>query len=438
VQPETAHDSHITPAQFASAMATYRLEPGSRIAVAVSGGADSMALARLLATWANERRIFLQGLTVDHRLRDAAADEARQVGAWLASLNIPHEVLVWKQGEAHRALPGSAQSPAREARYDLMTAWCAKNDISHLFVAHHADDQVETFLLRLSRGSGVDGLAAMPAAFVRDGIVIARPLLAFSKAQMVATCQAQAQTWIEDPSNDNTASVRVRFRQSQEVLEREGLTRARLLATVGHLQRARAALDHAVAGLMDKVRWDDFAVARVPLADLLAAPEEIGLRALSRLLSSVGGQHFGPRFESLARLYAQMTAGPWSDATLHGCFIAREGEDIVIVREAGAVRDEQTLASQGWIIWDGRFKLTLSAVPVTLQIRAVADHSDLDDDLRTLLGHISVRVRGTFPVAYDCGGVAAVPHVQYVRADIAAIPGFSLGMTRVSAGELAL
>jgi len=413
-------------------MAAYGLMPGSRIAVAVSGGGDSMALARLLADWAANRRIYLHGLTVDHRLRAAAAVEARQVAAWFSALGIPHTTLAWEQGAAQRARSGSAQSAARDARYDLMTEWCAQHDCSHIFVAHHADDQVETFLLRLARGSGVDGLAAMPPAFVRDGIVIARPLLAFSKAQLLATCAALGQAWVEDPSNENTDGARVRFRQSKQVLEREGLTRTRLLATVAHLQRARAAIDHAVGLLTDTVRWNDLGVARVSAAVLCDAPEEVALRTLARLLSGVGGRPYGPRFENLTRLYEHIVSGPWRDATLHGCFIARDGADIMVAREAGAVADERLLSPGMTVVWDGRFRLTLLRAPRALQIRAVADHRLLDDASRAALGHIPVRLRGTFPVAYDRDGVAGVPHVQYIRADLAATPGFSLGMTCIS------
>jgi len=419
-------------------MAGFRLAPGARIAVGVSGGGDSMALVRLLAAWAAPNKVSVHALTVDHRLREAAAHEAREVAAWLDLHDIPHAVLCWNDGPHARTLTRSAQSAAREARYGLMTDWCLANACSHLFVAHHADDQVETFLLRLSRGSGVDGLAAMAPTVMRDGIVIARPLLGFSKAQLIAACRAMDQPWIEDPSNQSASSTRVRFRQAQELLEREGLTRDRLLATVGHLQRARAALDHAVAALLDHASWDACGVARLPLADILAAPEEIALRALARLLTAAGGQAYGPRFESLTRLYGRITSGPWADATLHGCLISRDCGDVVISREAAQITEDKTLAANASVTWDGRFKLSLAidgvaALFTISRLGRAADLSALSEFHRAKLGDIPARVRATLPVLFDSQGLAALPHVGYTRTDLAALPGFSLGLTSISA-----
>ena len=414
-------------------MAPFRISEGARIAVAVSGGADSMALTLLLASWAEERAIRLTALTVDHQLRAAAGDEAREVAAWLAPL--PHVTLRWEEGPQHLLRSGSAQKDAREARYGLMTDWCAAHGCTHLFVAHHADDQVETFLLRLSRGSGVDGLAARSPESNRAGIILARPLLAFTKAQLMETCGGQGQLWIEDPSNQNQASARVRFRDSQALLEREGLTRERLLATIGHLQRARAALDHAVGQLLDSGSWDEFAVFRLPLAPFLAAPEEIALRALARTLTSASGGQFGPRFESLAGLYSRLTTGPWSDASLHGCLVTRDGDQVVIAREPAAIDDECRLAAGAAVLWDGRFRLTLKATGgVDFTVARLPESAFRKDVLPEELMRVARIARGTIPALFDSKGVAAVPHVGYVRADVAAINGFGLGLTSILGG----
>lgn len=435
MQPERTADTSVSAAQFAAAMAPFRCAPGAKIAVAVSGGADSMALARLAAQWGQEREMAVVGVTVDHRLRDAAAGEAAQVSGWLAAHLIPHTVLRWDEGLEARALARSAQNAARDARYRLMTDWCAAQGCAHLLVAHHADDQVETFLLRLARGSGVDGLAAMAASLRRDGIIVARPLLGFTKAQLVATCQALGQPWIEDPSNGNPAGARVRFRQARQLLEREGLTRERLLATVGHLQRAKAALDYAVSALLDQAAWDAFGVARLPLAALLAAPEEIALRALARLLTAAGGQTYGPRFENLARLHAALTSGPWSDATLHGCMVSREGPMLVVAREPAHIDDEKILRGNGNVIWDARFNLTLAVddPAATFTVSRLSSRvTVLPESLREGLAAIPSRVRESLPALFDSHGLAAVPHAGYIRADIAALPGFSLGVAYIS------
>ncbi len=437
VQAHPHPQTTLTSAQFAAAMAGFRLAPGARIAVGVSGGGDSMALVRLLAAWAVPNKVSVHALTVDHRLREAAAHEARQVAAWLDLHDIPHAVLCWNDGPHARTLTRSAQSAARAARYGLMTDWCQANACSHLFVAHHADDQVETFLLRLSRGSGVDGLAAMAPTVLRDGIVIARPLLGFTKVQLIEACRAMDQPWIDDPSNTSAASTRVRFRQAQALLEREGLTRDRLLATVGHLQRARAALDHAVAELLDRGSWDAYGVARLSVTDLLGAPEEIALRALARVLTAAGGQAYGPRFESLTRLYGRTTSGPWSDATLHGCLISRAGDVLLVSREPAQITEDKTLGPNASVIWDGRFKLSLTATwptPVfTISRLGSTDLKALSEAQCAKVGDIPARVRATLPALFDSDGLAALPHGGYMRADVAALPGFRLGLTSISA-----
>ncbi|MBY0510471.1 MAG: tRNA lysidine(34) synthetase TilS [Rhodospirillaceae bacterium] len=435
MRPQPATDTSITAAQFGAAMAPFRLTPGAHIAVAVSGGADSLALVRLLAQWARGPRITITALTVDHRLRDAAAVEAAQVGAWLDRHEIAHRILRWDEGLHARTLNRSAQKAARDARYRLMTDWCAVNGASHLFVAHHADDQVETFLLRLARGSGVDGLAAMAPMSKRDGTVIARPLLAFGKAQLVETCRTLDQPWIEDPSNQSPASARVRFRQASQVLEQEGLTRERLLATVGHLQRARAALDYAVGGLLAKAAWGDLGVVCMPVAALLDAPEEVALRALARLLTAAGGQTYGPRFESLARLYARLTSGPWRDASLHGCLLTRDGNVLMIAREPALITDEKILWANDSAVWDARFKITLACADVNATFtvsRFTPGAAVLPESLRASLSAIPSRLRETLPALYDSAGLAAVPHARYTRADLAGGDRFIIGVTCIS------
>src|SRR5579863_2293243 len=154
----------LSDAEFGAALD--RLGPFERrplLAVAVSGGADSLALALLASVWAKARRGRVVALTVDHRLRRESTGEARQVGRWLRRLGIAHEILTWKGPYPQ----GDVQAAARAARYALLEAWCHTAHCLHLLTAHHREDQVETFWLRLARGSGLDGLAAMPAEVER-------------------------------------------------------------------------------------------------------------------------------------------------------------------------------------------------------------------------------------------------------------------------------
>ena len=408
----------ISSTDFAAAIAPY-LPDARPVAVAVSGGGDSLALLRLLHIWTQARGAELTALTVDHGLRDASAVEAEQVATWCAALGVRHVGLRWAQGQAQRGLTRSPQADARTARYDLMTGWCRAHGIDTLCLAHHADDQVETFLMRLARGSGVDGLAAMAATTVRDGVTLLRPLLAFPKAAVLDTCRAFGQDWIEDPSNANTAATRVRFRQARDLLAAEGLTTERLLATVGHMQRARGALESMVTELLTQACvWDAFGAARLDAVRLLAAPEEVALRALAQVLMAAAGAEFGPRFDALGGLYRRLARGPWRDATLHGCQVQREGEAIVVLREASAITDVQMLAPGGEVRWDGRFMLRSPAsAPCTFRVSAMTAAGwgalKRESGLR-----VSPALRAGLPLLSDERGPAAVPSVDFLRDDL--------------------
>jgi tRNA(Ile)-lysidine synthase len=282
-------DGPLTEAEFATLMRPLgAFEAQPRLAVAVSGGSDSLALTLLLHDWVRRRGGHLTALTVDHGLRPEAAAEARQVARWLKARGIRHRILTWRPaGEAHR---GGLQAAARTARYRLLGAWCRANSVLHLALAHHREDQAETLLLRLGRGSGLDGLAAMAAVSEREGVRLIRPLLTIPRVRLAASLRRAGQDWIEDPSNRDPAHARVRVRALMPALAAEGFTAARLAATAAHLGRARAALDDAVADLL--------AVAAAPSpagyllldpAPLRAASAEVSLRALAHALLAIGG-----------------------------------------------------------------------------------------------------------------------------------------------------
>ncbi|NKB46115.1 MAG: tRNA lysidine(34) synthetase TilS [Alphaproteobacteria bacterium] len=213
---------------FADLMEAFRpFVAGERFAVAVSGGPDSMALCRLMKEWVDARGLRVVGVTVDHRLREEGQSEAQQVSRWLSKFEMEHETLAWEHGETIKTLDRSPQAAARDARFDLLCGWCRENSISALMTAHHADDQAETFLYRLVRGSGVDGLAAIAPDTKRNGVRVLRPVLTIPKADLIATCDAYGQAWVNDPSNGDDAFARVRLRRIMAALEQEGLDRDR-------------------------------------------------------------------------------------------------------------------------------------------------------------------------------------------------------------------
>ena len=282
------------------------------IAVAVSGGSDSLALMHLLRAFAQQRKSKLPVvLTVDHGLRKSSARDAKQVAAWAKQAGLKAQILTWTGAKPKSGI----EAAAREARYRLMGEWLTRHKIDTLFVGHTGDDQAETFLLRLARGSGLDGLAAMRAnapwpvpGFAGLGVV--RPLLALRRDQLRTHLKTLKQPWLDDPMNADPAFDRVKIRKALVALSDAGLTVERIASAAAHLARARESLEIVTEAVLARaVRAGEGGVLLDP-AVLAAAPREVGLRALAAVLMAVSGQAYRPRFESLERLFDPIGGAP--------------------------------------------------------------------------------------------------------------------------------
>jgi tRNA(Ile)-lysidine synthase len=294
-------------------------------AVAVSGGGDSLALMHLLAGFARQEGLPAPiVLTVDHGLRKASAMDAKKVAAWAKRLGLAAKVLTWRGKKPKTGI----EAAARQARYRLMGDFLVKHRIATLFVGHNQDDQAETFLMRLARGSGLDGLAGMQprAPWPVEGfagLMLARPLLGIGREHLRAYLRVRGQAWLEDPMNEDATFDRVKVRKAQGALTAAGLTAARIAAAAAHLARARESLDVMTAAVVLRAaRKREEGGVLLDAAALAAAPREVGLRALASVLMAVGEQAYRPRFESLERLFDQIAgARLQGGATLHGCQI---------------------------------------------------------------------------------------------------------------------
>lgn len=341
-------------------------EKPQAIAVAVSGGADSMALTLLTADWARRKGIDVLPLIVDHRLRVESAKEARHVVALLRAAGLGPKILSW---DAKVKPSANRQAAAREARYALLAAECEKRDIRHLLLAHHRDDQAETLLLRCLRGSGVDGLAAMAPRSLRENLVLLRPLLDIPKARLVATLRKRKQEWVEDPSNANASFQRVRVRAALDLLsgndvEQRAELVQHLAQTAKNFARTRALLDAAAYDLLHAaVQLTPAGCAWLDPAPLVAAEDELALRALVKLLGAIGGVAVPPRLDGLQRLLQALRDGKPLPLTLHRCLLTKVkgGENrLLVCRETRYLPAEQPLVS---MLWDGRFRIA-AAKPV--------------------------------------------------------------------------
>jgi tRNA(Ile)-lysidine synthase len=328
-------------------------EPSPRLAVGVSGGADSLSLCLLASDWAKARGGAVLALTVDHGLRAGSSEEAARVGNWLAARGIEHEILAWTGSKPSAGI----QNAARQARRALLAQRCRERGILHLLLAHHRDDQAETVLLRLSRGSGPDGLAGMAAVRELGPCRLLRPLLGVPRARLEAFLRAAGQPWIEDPSNRAERFARARLRHSAAVLAREGLDAARLADTARRCGRARAALEASVAGLLAEAA-EIHPEGWLSLDEGFARdiPEEVALRALARCLAVVGGAALPVRLDALERLLASVSAG--TPRTLGGCSARVWRGRLAVVREAAAAARRIPVLPGGTSWWDRRFLVT--------------------------------------------------------------------------------
>ena len=308
------------------------LAPYRHVALAVSGGPDSLALLHLAARWRDDRdgTPEITILTVDHALRKGSREEAETVARTAAGLGLKHAILTWEHSDPAGT---GLQEKAREARYNLMSAYASAHGIQAIVTAHHLDDQAETFLMRLKRGSGLDGLAAIPERSLWGGVPILRPLLQMPKARLIATLAAQDIAYASDPSNVDPGFERARMREAWDALESLGLTPEVLALTARRLRRAREALDHATdAFLADHGEMhDDRAV--IDREALLAAPQEIALRALARVIEAVGGSQEPVRLAKLEALLAALIAHTGKTQTLGHCRIEPKGLRLAIIRE---------------------------------------------------------------------------------------------------------
>jgi tRNA(Ile)-lysidine synthase len=413
----------LTRAEFAVALGAIGcFESRPLIAVAVSGGPDSLALAILADDWARRRGGTAWALTIDHGLRLESGDEIRLLRGWLAGRGIPHDVLTWTGDKPASGI----QQAAREARYRLLARWCRAKGCLHLLTAHHREDQAETYLMRRRAGSGPDGLAAMPALRELPGCRVLRPLLGVPKARLVALLEAGRQPFVVDPSNRSPRFERSRWRLD----DGEGSAIPEIAALLDRIRgfgRERAERERAAdARLACAVVVHPAGFAALDLRSALAEPSDLAEHVLARVARTLGGARHPLRRERVARLRAGLVAEPERGRTLGGCrFVPWRGR-MLVVRETAAAAAPVRVAPGTLLSWDRRFAAALPPTanrPVTLGYLGAEGTAELgrraprarDVGLPRLLHSI-------LPAFWDEEGLLAVPHLTYRRQLADALP----------------
>ncbi|MEM9028776.1 MAG: tRNA lysidine(34) synthetase TilS [Pseudomonadota bacterium] len=395
------------------------------VLLAVSGGPDSTALMVLAAGyWSRQGRdpSRLQVATVDHGLRAESADEARQVADIAARYGLQHHALVWGE-RPHTAL----QERARAARYTMLGVLARQlwPDLSAAVATGHTrDDQVEPLLMRLSRGTGLDGLAGIAPARFLDPFHetrLVRPLLPVSKAQLMATLQQTGVAWVVDPSNADPTFERVRIRAALAAACEAGDDLERIAQTAERLRVASLAIDAACCQLATtaQLSLNTGAFAAFDLAAVRQAPVAVQVRFLTKLLAAFGGQDDPPRLSRIERLVKQLDASTFRAATTAGCLVRRHGTWTYLMREPDRRPFPRVVLQPGDCArWDNRFVVGLADDAAgEVQVVAVPQLTEIQGSSDELHRRGWQDAMSTLPAFMTDQMVVVVPHLDPQSAD---------------------
>ncbi len=301
-------------------------------ALAVSGGSDSLCLSYFSKVYSSEFNNKVHVLIVDHRLRKESSKEALKVKRLLKKRKIQSQILTWKGN-----IPDSnIQKRARDMRYSLISNYCLKNKIKYLITAHHEDDQIENFLIRLIRGSGLTGLSSMTGnTKYNSSLKILRPFLNFKKEDLKKVTLNYFKTYIKDPSNNNTKFLRVRIRKYRKDMIKEGLDTGKIIKTVNNLISANQALNfYKKKALHEHISFLSKNECIINKRIFLEEAGEIIFKSFSDFFSLISGTYYPPRSKKVLNLIDRVKKSTFTKSTLGGCIVEENDNFILISKES--------------------------------------------------------------------------------------------------------
>jgi len=383
--------------------------PDGPIGIAVSGGPDSMALAFCLKRWA-QRPLF--ALIVDHGLRNGSSAEATNVKTFLDQLDIRADILKWD----HDAITARLHEKARAARYALLTAACCHNGLRQLMTAHHRDDQAETVLMRLAKGSGVEGLSGMAEESERAGIRILRPFLTLSKQRLMATCVENNIPFVTDPSNQSPKFARGRLRKVMPLLAEEGLTTESLLRLGARAAEVSEALDYYTKDFL--VRATSSQKGGVVYLDRVlfaSVPRAIALRALAHCLRFVHPDDHPPEHDGLCSLSEAIREEGDAARTFYGCIVSLTSTKVTFLREESGALERLPLKAGQTVLWDKRWAVTAASEAPETMVAALGNQTHAFTDALSPLLRRQIpqgRVRASLPALWVGNKLEAIPSFE--------------------------
>jgi len=297
--------------------------------IAVSGGPDSLALTALAKAYSYENKCKIYYVLVDHNLRKNSSDEAKSVKGLLKKYQITLNILKNK-----KIITSNIQSEARKVRYNLLINFCKKKKIKTILTAHNLEDQVETFFIRLSRGSGLQGLSSMKQIYkIDDNINLIRPLLNFKKNQLIKISKITFGKYFKDPTNKNTKYLRTRIRNLKTSLETSGINYDKIFQSIKNLASSRDTLDYYF-----KKIYKDIIVKRndkifIDLKKFNNINQEMKVMVLKKIIKDFTNSYYSARSKKIINLIDQIKAKKNAKFTLGGCIILREKKHIIFEKE---------------------------------------------------------------------------------------------------------
>ena len=297
--------------------------------VAVSGGSDSLALVSIIKNLMQENKYKFFFAIVDHNLRKNSAAEALSVKRLLSKYDINLTILKNK-----KKIDKNIQKNAREIRYNLLEKFCKKKKAKSLIVAHHQDDQVETFLMRLSRGSGVEGLSSMnEIATLKQGTSLIRPLLDFKKNELISITKHTFNKFFKDPSNKNRKFLRTNIREVKKNLEKKGIDIEKIVRSIKNIASTKDAINFYVERSIKKYITFKGKLTILNLEKFRQEPKEIKFKIVNKIIKKTTNSYYPPRSKKVLNLIDGFQRNRIKKLTLGGCIFERKNRFLFVSKE---------------------------------------------------------------------------------------------------------
>ncbi|MCF6302809.1 MAG: tRNA lysidine(34) synthetase TilS [Devosiaceae bacterium] len=375
-----------------------------KIALAVSGGSDSLGLMVLVSHWVRGQApspdVYVYSL--NHGLRAEAAAECQMVGEVARDLGFTFRDLLWRGKKPTSGF----QAAARAARYRLIAKAMRQDNVGVVLSGHHIEDQAETVLMRISSGSGLHGVRGMDAFSNMEGVEIFRPLLDVRPHELSNVLSSVGLKGVQDPSNSDEKYERVRWRKALLRLNELGLNSSRLSKFSKRMARA----DHALEQICDKlfvshVNADQFGVLDIEQNVFFSQPDELALRLLSRMIFSGSGGRGSGELAQLEKLVSDLADQSFSPCTIAKCSVVKRQDRIFVFREAGRIEGGNLVVRSGkTIVWDQRFRI-INGSEEDIRVRSAGEFSRRDySRCFSLDAPMNMFGVGAAPLLFDSGG----------------------------------